>query len=273
VPAPALFTNRKELLSGELAAGLGQRQKDAPLETKSVLMFSQGGKLVDRYDKAVLLPFVEYTPLKRIMPFLSRYCVLERDIVRGSEGSLLSFRAREWRQPVKMAPAICEEEMRAGLIRLRRLAGADFVVSVSEEGWFQNGWHQYDRLGSAVLRAVETRTSVARAASLGVSCIITPLGRIVAAVDGDAEDRTKSLLKELGVVSPAPGGRLRPTTEFLWNKKPEAAKAGVLAVPVLIADEKSYYLQNGDLFAVCCLCLSIGMIVAGLASFRGKSPV
>ena len=55
--------------------------------------------------------------------------------------------------------------------------GAQFITVVTNDSWYGNSSGPYQHKEMAVLRAVENRRSVIRAANGGISCIIDPLGR------------------------------------------------------------------------------------------------
>ncbi len=57
--------------------------------------------------------------------------------------------------------------------------GADLISVVTNDSWYGNLSGPYQHEEIAVLRAVENRKSVVRAANGGISCIIDPLGRTI----------------------------------------------------------------------------------------------
>jgi apolipoprotein N-acyltransferase len=72
---------------------------------------------------------------------------------------------------------ICNEVTGEALAREYRRGGADALVDLSNDGWFAVGAGPAQHAALAVMRAIETRTGVARAANMGISAIIDPLGR------------------------------------------------------------------------------------------------
>lgn len=55
---------------------------------------------------------------------------------------------------------------------------ADFLLNISNDGWFNHGAEHVQHLAVCVFRAVENRVAIARAVNTGVSAFIDPLGRI-----------------------------------------------------------------------------------------------
>ncbi|UCE27778.1 MAG: apolipoprotein N-acyltransferase, partial [Candidatus Coatesbacteria bacterium] len=57
--------------------------------------------------------------------------------------------------------------------------GTDFVVNITNEAWFGKSNEPYQHLAMSVFRAAENKTWLVRAANTGVTCFITPNGRVV----------------------------------------------------------------------------------------------
>ena len=76
---------------------------------------------------------------------------------------------------------ICYESAFEDLPRKYRARGADFLVNITNDAWFGRTAAPYQHASHLVLRAIETRMGVARAANSGVSEFVDPLGRAYAA--------------------------------------------------------------------------------------------
>jgi len=72
---------------------------------------------------------------------------------------------------------ICYESIFEDLARRYRREGADFVVNITNDGWFGSTVGPYQHAAHLVMRAIETRMGVARAANTGVTEFVDPLGR------------------------------------------------------------------------------------------------
>jgi len=72
---------------------------------------------------------------------------------------------------------ICYESVFEDLARAYRRGGADFLVNVTNDAWYGRTAGPYQHAAHLVLRAVETRMGVARAANSGISGTVDPLGR------------------------------------------------------------------------------------------------
>jgi apolipoprotein N-acyltransferase len=73
---------------------------------------------------------------------------------------------------------ICSESAHPFLVRELRQAGAQFLVEISNDGWFTDKPSYMLHAQAAVMRAVENRIWVIRAANTGYSFAVDPQGVI-----------------------------------------------------------------------------------------------
>jgi len=71
---------------------------------------------------------------------------------------------------------ICYESAFEDLARRYRADGADFLVNITNDAWFGRTAAPYQHAAHLVMRAIETRMGVARAANTGISEFLDPLG-------------------------------------------------------------------------------------------------
>lgn len=131
-----------------------------------------GPGISGRYDKAHLLPFGEYFPLKAI-ELLRRRFERVRVFTPGAGDTFLDTRAG------RAAVVICFEAVFPEIVRERMRRGAEILVNLSNDAWLAGSGPQ-QHASMVVLRAVENRTWVVRATTTGISSIIDPYGRVVA---------------------------------------------------------------------------------------------
>ncbi len=172
----------------------------------SALIFNRKGKYVGRYDKIRLVLFGEYVPFRYTIPRL--YWFLNENMTpygkNGFEYSLTPgtklkrFSMTAGGRKYNFAIAICYEDTMADLIAdfvapINGKKQIDFLVNISNDGWFNHSAELPEHLDIARFRAVENRISIARAVNTGISAIITPNGKIQQVV------RTTSMLYGPGV--------------------------------------------------------------------------
>ncbi len=129
------------------------------------------------YAKHYLVPVTERVPfvpvsLFRAIPGLSRW----------SGGFRPGTTSPVYESPVgKFGVVICYESAFEDATRIYRAHGADFVINVTNDAWFGNTSAPAQHASHLVLRTIETRMGVARAANSGITEFVDPLGRAYAA--------------------------------------------------------------------------------------------
>ncbi len=131
---------------------------------------------LSRYDKIHLVPFGEYVPLWARWFFSDS---LVREVGDFSPGT----RARPLRAGVPMGMAVCYEIVFPNLMAEQVRAGAQVLVTLTNDAWYGSSWALDQHFAQAVLRSVENRRWVVRAALTGISGAIDPTGRIVGRID------------------------------------------------------------------------------------------
>ncbi len=147
---------------------------DAGQPTNAAHVVTPEGREPQRYDKVHLVPFGEYVPWWARWGFT-------RGLVR-EVGSFVPGR-RAVPLPTPEGPigvAICYEIVFPGLVAREVRAGASFLVTLTNDGWYGYSWAPHQHFAQAVLRAAETRRWVLRAALTGISGAVDPTGRVAA---------------------------------------------------------------------------------------------
>jgi len=162
------------LLLGGIAITLTGEQQ---IYYNSAYYYDRLGSLVGRYDKIHLVPFGEFTPLKDYFPFLAGLVPYETGLTHGKNRTLFSLdTATNGR--ITFGVSICYEDTVPSLMRRFRKDGAEFMLNITNDGWFRNSAELDQHLAIMVFRAVENRISLARAANTGISAFVAPGGNI-----------------------------------------------------------------------------------------------
>jgi apolipoprotein N-acyltransferase len=141
----------------------------------SALLISPEGELKGRYSKQHLVPFGEYVPLSRFLPFLEPVVEHIGNFTPGSFVRPLQFGA------LKAGVLICFESIFPELARKQVAAGAQLLVNLTNDAWYGRSSAPYQSFAMTVFRGLETRRSVVRAANTGISGFVDPLGRVIQA--------------------------------------------------------------------------------------------
>ena len=141
----------------------------------SAVLLSRQGILEQRYDKLHLVPFGEYVPLRKVLPFLDTIVPIG-EISFGREYTLFDIVAAD-KAKRKFGVLICFEDVFPDLARNFVRAGAGFLVNITNDAWYMRTSASFQHSLSAVFRAVENRVPVVRCANTGISEFIAPNGK------------------------------------------------------------------------------------------------
>ncbi len=145
----------------------------------SLFVLGPHGTILARYDKRHLVPFGEYLPARRLLARVG--------LEKLTEGSL-DFSAGTTPVVVTVpglpafAAAICYEAIFPESARRARLAGASFLLNLTNDAWFGSGAGPYQHFAMARMRSVETGLPLVRVAQTGISAVIDGWGRVRARI-------------------------------------------------------------------------------------------
>ena len=193
------------------------------LNYNSAFLFSPQGEVLGRSDKIHLVPFGEYVPLGGLLTFVNKLVAGVGDFSPGSVKPL----------PLdghSLGVLICYEAIFPELARDYVRQGSDLLVNLTNDAWFGHSSAHYQHLAMTRFRAIENRIWLARVANTGISALIAPSGKVVAA---SSLFETESLAGTVGLGS-----------------------------------EATLYTRFGDLLAYLCLVLCAGFSVVALLVAR-----
>lgn len=137
-------------------------------------MLNPASLVLGFYDKNHLVPFGEYVPLQNYLGFLGKITAQAGNFSIGDN----SFTPLPFKDH-KTGVLICFEILFPGIACDFVKNGADILTTMTNDAWFGNTSAPRQHFSIAVLRAVENRRSVVRAANTGISGFIDPNGRII----------------------------------------------------------------------------------------------
>ncbi len=140
-------------------------------------LLSPQGDVAGKYDKIHLVPFGEYVPLRKILFFIDKMVVGIGDFQSGEEHTVMDI------SKGKFGTLICFEVIFPDLVRRFVKNGAEFLVTITNDGWYGKTSAPYQHIAMVTFRAVENRIPIVRAANTGISGIIEPTGRITKETD------------------------------------------------------------------------------------------
>lgn len=148
--------------------------------TNSAVLIDAMGRIKGRYDKIHLVPFGEFIPFERWLPWLRAILPPIGDFMRGTEYTVFPLTTVNFARGV--SALICFEDVFPELARRFVRKGAQLLVVITNDAWFGPTAAAYQHAQASTFRAVELRVPVARAANTGWSGCIDATGRWVAGV-------------------------------------------------------------------------------------------
>jgi apolipoprotein N-acyltransferase len=134
------------------------------------------------YHKSRLVPFAEYVPAAGLWSLSTKWKTTG-PFVPGRAGEPTIFTVPLNRsEPARVAPSICYEAIWPGSLNPQVRSGAELLINITDDSWFEGTGAPNQHLRAVILRAVETRRWLVRASNSGISAIVDPTGRIVASV-------------------------------------------------------------------------------------------
>jgi len=125
------------------------------------------------YAKRHLVPWGEYVPLGRLLPFVGRLARNAGNFTAAREVRLLPLGDE------RIGAAICYEVVFPAEVAETVRAGATLLVSLTNDDWYGPTAAPWQHLRAARFRAAETRRTMLRAAISGVSAIVGPDGSLI----------------------------------------------------------------------------------------------
>jgi apolipoprotein N-acyltransferase len=204
----------------------------------SSFLLSPRGELMSTYRKRRLVIFGEYVPLLDWLPFIKYLTPITGGFAAGERP--VTFDLREL--GAKTSVLICFEDMFPHYAREHAGTNVDFLVNLTNDGWFGESAAHWQQAAGAAFRAVENGRPLVRCANNGISCWIDRFGRM--------------------------------NNVFFENSR-DVYQAGFKLVEVPVASRASaarstFYNRHGDWFGWSCIGIA-GFVFAVRWSFRKRN--
>ena len=164
--------DRQVALIGGVEYDAGQRKN-----ANSLFLMDARGQVTGSYQKRQLVPFGEFTPGRRWMPFLESLHVTTFDMKAGADTQPLLDGGP---QVGKIGATICFESSYPRFLREQVARGAGLLVVSTDDAWFGRTAAARQHSAIAAVRACEADRYLVRSAATGVSQVIDPTGRVLA---------------------------------------------------------------------------------------------
>ncbi|MGO8837900.1 MAG: apolipoprotein N-acyltransferase [Limisphaerales bacterium] len=224
----------------------------------AAFLFNPEGRCAAIYHKQDLVIFGEYIPLVRWLPFIKWFTPITGSFASGTNA--VPFEMDGWgkrpREPfgdtnvisiggsprpkVKTSTLICFEDVFPQLAREYVQDDTDFLVNLTNDGWFGEGAAQWQQTAAAVFRAVENGVPLVRCSNNGLTCW------------ADATGRLREIFKD-------------PTGSVYGQG------AMTVEIPVGVKREATFYNRHGDWFGWACVGV-MGLMLGARISGQKRKP-
>ena len=125
------------------------------------------------------MPFGEFLPLENILSKLGLKSLTNnyQSYSKGKNEKSINVKDID----LNFLATICYEIIYSGELNLK--SDYDFIINVSEDGWFGKSIGPHQHFAHSIFRAIENGRTVIRSANNGISAIIEPNGTIKSRID------------------------------------------------------------------------------------------
>ena len=165
--------------------GLGLTSKELSMNShkyfNSFSIFDNDLNLIENYNKIKLVPFGEFLPFENILNKIGLKTITNNfgSFTHGENRKIIKI--GDSISELKFLPLICYEIIYTG--NLSKDFNFNFILNVSEDGWFGNSIGPKQHFAQSIFRAIENGKYVLRSSNNGMSAIINPLGEIEQKID------------------------------------------------------------------------------------------
>ncbi len=144
-------------------------------------VFNNNLDLVDDYNKVNLVPFGEFLPFEKLFNKIGLKSITNNfgSFSKGRNRKIIEIDNDSLK--FKFLPLICYEIIYSG--NLTNNFDFDFILNISEDGWFGKSIGPKQHFAHSIFRAIENGKYVIRSANNGMAAIINPLGKIENKID------------------------------------------------------------------------------------------
>lgn len=189
----------------------------------SAVLLKPEGEIEDRYDKVHLVPIGEYIPFEGWLPFLHEIVDAMGTFTSGDGFRLLGLEGK------RFGVTICYEDLFPEIARAFTRQGADFLVNLTNDGWYNRSSVIFQHFDFSRFRAVETRLSMIRSTNTGVTGLFSPTGEVLASLPPFEEGILEGSIP-LKSRTWSPSFYTRYGDVFAWGCVLGSALLGVIAV-------------------------------------------
>ena len=161
-----------------LAIGINdfQKERNQNIFYNTFSIYDHKLNLITDYKKIKLVPFGEFLPFEKILSQIGLKSLTNnyQSFSGGESREIITISEKEF--DIKILPLICYEIIYSG--KIFKDSNFDYVINISEDGWFGNSIGPYQHFTHSIFRAIESGKYLIRSANNGISATINPIGLI-----------------------------------------------------------------------------------------------
>ena len=142
----------------------------------SMVVLDNKLNLISEYNKIKLVPFGEFLPFEKFFKKigLKKISYGYESFSAGKDRNLIFLDEKNF----NFIPLICYEIIYSGKINLKS-DKTNFIINISEDGWFGNSIGPHQHFSHSIFRAIEEGKNIIRASNNGISAYIDSNGIII----------------------------------------------------------------------------------------------
>jgi apolipoprotein N-acyltransferase len=200
----------------------------------SSFLVTPRGELISTYRKRRLVIFGEYIPLYDYIPFVKYLTPITGGFTPGDGPVTFDLGDLKARTSV----LICFEDTFPHYAREHAVEDIDFLVNITNDGWFGDSAAHWQHAANAAFRAVENGLPLVRCSNNGITCWIDQFGGLNDIFLGQS------------------GGVYGPGFK-------------IIEIPIAATRARTFYNRYGDVFGWCCVAITLS-VLALRTTFRKR---
>ncbi len=144
----------------------------------SLIVIDNNANVLDEYNKNNLVPFGEFLPFENLF---SKFGI--NKIIAGyqsysgdNERKILNI------NNIRFLPLICYEIIYSGELN-KSDEDFDFIINISEDGWFGNSIGPYQHFSHSIFRSIEEGKNLIRSTNNGITAYINSVGQTLERIE------------------------------------------------------------------------------------------
>ena len=159
-------------LNHQIILGINSTEKNKIYN--SLVVMNKDTNILAKYNKNKLVPFGEFLPLENLFSKIGIKKIISGYQSYSEDDSRKVLSINE----IKFLPLICYEIIYSGKLN-KNNESFDFIINISEDGWFGNSIGLHQHFSHSIFRAIEEGKNLVRSANNGITAHVDPTGRIV----------------------------------------------------------------------------------------------